>query len=205
MLLLWFCGPVVSGWRSVRECRRFVLRCCFFFGLFAMQRNFLLSVERERGVSHRRISIIINNRSGAGGARACTAKGGVSRPGARVLRLLLAAMGDDAERARAPCHDRAALGLAGLTTLKAKRPAAERPAAEATDRAADAELAPTSDDTIILAIDEGAEAIAGGGAAEEVAAAAQVIASLSGGMFVYLYIRILAVLCVREGVLSVLG
>ena len=80
-------------------------------------------------------------------------QGGVSRPGARVLRLLLAAMGDDAERARAPRHDRAALGLAGLTTPKAKRPAAERPAAErpaaerpaaeATDRAADAELAPT--------------------------------------------------------------
>ena len=96
--------------------------------------------------------------------------------------------------------------LAGLTTLKAKRPAAERHAAEATDRAADAELALTSDGTIILAIDEGAEAIAGGGAAEEVAAAAQVIASPSGGMFVHLYIRILAaVLRVREGVLSVLG
>ena len=114
-------------------------------------------------------------------------------------------MGDDAERARAPHHDRAALGLAGLTTLKAKRPAAERPAAEATDRAADTELALTSDGTIILAIDECAEAIAGGGAAEEVAAAAQVIAPPSGGMFVHFYIRILAVLCVHEGVLSVFG
>jgi hypothetical protein len=134
-----------------------------------------------------------------------TLSGGGSQLGARVLRLLLAAMGDDAERARAPRHDRAALGLAGLTPLKAKRPAAERPAAEATDRAADAELVPTSDDTTILAIDEGAEAIAGGGAAEEAAAAAQVIASPSGGMFVHLYIRILAVLCIREGVLSVLG
>ena len=78
-------------------------------------------------------------------------------------------------------------------------------AAEATDRAADAELVPTSDGRVILAIDDGAEEIAGGGAAEEAAAAAQVIASPSGGMFVHLYIRILAVLCVREGVLSVLG
>jgi hypothetical protein len=130
---------------------------------------------------------------------------GGSQLGARVLCLLLAAMGDDTERARAPRHDRAALGATVLTPLKSKRPAAERPVAEATERAADAEPAPASDDTIVLAIDEGAEAIAGGGAAREVAAVAQMIASPSGGTFVHLYIRISAVLCVREGVLSVLG
>ena len=134
-----------------------------------------------------------------------TLSGGGSGLGARVSRLLLAAMGDDAERERAPGRGRAALGPTGLTPLKAKRRAAEQPAADATEGAADAEPAPASDATIVLAIDEGAEAIAGGGAAREVAAAAQVIASPSGGTFVHLYIRILAVMCVREGVLSVLG
>ena len=134
-----------------------------------------------------------------------TLSGGGSGLGARVSRLLLAAMGDDAERERAPGRGRAALGPTGLTPLKAKRRAAEQPAADATEGAADAEPAPASDDTIVLAIGEGAEAITGGGAAREVAAAAQVIASPSGGTFVHLYIRVLAVLCIREGVLSVLG
>ena len=40
---------------------------------------------------------------------------------ARVRRqLLIGAMGDDAERARAPRHDRAALGPTGLTPVKRK-------------------------------------------------------------------------------------
>ena len=80
-------------------------------------------------------------------------------------------MGDDAERARAPRHDRAALGPTGLTPVKSKRAATEPAAAGGAAGAADAEPAPGSADTIVMADSEPAEAIAGGGVAGAAAAA----------------------------------
>ena len=80
-------------------------------------------------------------------------------------------MGDDAERARAPRHDRAALGPTGLTPVKSKRAATEPAAADGAAGAADAEPAPGTDNTIVMADSEPAEAIAGGGAAGAAAAA----------------------------------
>ena len=63
--------------------------------------------------------------------RACTAKGGGgSRPGARVVRLLLGAMADGSGDDGGGIRQRAALGPSGLTPLKAKRPAAEQPTDE---------------------------------------------------------------------------
>ena len=112
-------------------------------------------------------------------------RGGVSRPGARVRRQLIVAMGDDAERARAPRHDRAALGPTGLTPVKSKRAATEPAAADGAAGAADAGPAPGSADTIVMADSEPAEAIAGGGvagaaAAAEAPAAAAVVSDSSG-------------------------
>ena len=80
-------------------------------------------------------------------------------------------MGDDAERARAPRHDRAALGPTGLTPVKSKRAATEPAAADGAVGAADAEPAPGSADTIVMADSEPAGAIAGGGVAGAAAAA----------------------------------
>ena len=80
-------------------------------------------------------------------------------------------MGDDAERARAPRHDRAALGPTGLTPVKSKCAATEPAAADGAAGAADAEPAPGTDNTIVMADSEPAEAIAGGGAAGAAAAA----------------------------------
>ena len=96
-------------------------------------------------------------------------------------------MGDDAERARAPRHDRAALGPTGLTPVKSKRAATEPAAAGGAASAADAEPAPGSADTIAMADSEPAEAeaIAGGGvagaaAAADTPAAAAVVSGSSG-------------------------
>ena len=80
-------------------------------------------------------------------------------------------MSDDAERARAPRHDRAALGPTGLTPVKSKRAATEPAAADGAAGAADAEPAPGTDNTIVMADSEPAEAIAGDGAAGAAAAA----------------------------------
>ena len=94
-------------------------------------------------------------------------------------------MGDDAERARAPRHDRAALGPTGLTPVKSKRAATEPVAAGGAAGAADAEPSPGTDNTIVMADSEPAEAIAGGGvagaaAAADAPAAAAVVSSSSG-------------------------
>ena len=114
--------------------------------------------------------------------RACTAKGGVSRPGARVLRLLLGAMADGSGDDGGGIRQRAALGPSGLTPLKAKRPAAEQPTDEGAERAAGDEPAPSSDSTIVMAIDEDAGAIAGSGTAPAAAApAAPAAAAVSAG------------------------
>ena len=67
-----------------------------------------------------------------------TLSGGGSGLGARVSRLLLAAMGDDAERERAPGRGRAALGPTGLMSVKSKRAATEPAAAGGAAGAADA-------------------------------------------------------------------
>ena len=80
-------------------------------------------------------------------------------------------MDDDAERARAPRHDRATLGPTGLTPVKSKRAATEPAAADGAAGAADAEPAPGTDNAIVMADSEPAEAIAGGGAAGAAAAA----------------------------------
>ena len=69
-------------------------------------------------------------------------------------------------------RQRAALGPSGLTPLKAKRPAAEQPTDEGAERAAGDEPAPSSDSTIVMAIDEDAGAIAGSGTAPAAAAPA---------------------------------
>ena len=114
--------------------------------------------------------------------RACTAKGGVSRPGARVLRLLLGALADGAGDDGDGWRQRAALGPSGLTPLKAKRPAAEQPTDEGAERAVGDEPAPSSDSTIVMAIDEDAGAIAGSGTAPAAAApAAPAAAAVSAG------------------------
>ena len=79
-------------------------------------------------------------------------------------------------------RQRAALGPSGLTPLKAKRPAAEQPTDEGAERAAGDEPAPSSDSTIVMAIDEDAGAIAGSGTAPAAAApAAPAAAAVSAG------------------------
>ena len=109
-------------------------------------------------------------------------QGGVSRPGARVVRLLLGAMADGSGDDGGGIRQRAALGPSGLTPLKAKRPAAEQPTDEGAERAAGDEPAPSSDSTIVMAIDEDAGAIAGSGTAPAAAApAAPAAAAVSAG------------------------
>jgi hypothetical protein len=79
-------------------------------------------------------------------------------------------------------RQRAALGPSGLTPLKAKRPAAEQPTDEGAERAVGDEPAPSSDSTIVMAIDEDAGAIAGSGTAPAAAApAAPAAAAVSAG------------------------
>ena len=79
---------------------------------------------------------------------------------------------DELARARAPRSDRAALGPTGLTPQKAKRSALAEAEADGTVADADLEPAPSSDATIIMAVDDGAEAMRSGSAAAADAGAA---------------------------------
>ena len=94
-------------------------------------------------------------------------------------------MADDSGDNGGGIRQRAALGPSGLALLKAKRPAAEQPTDEGAERATGDEPTPSSDSTIVMAIDEDTGPIAGSGTAPVAAApaapAAAAVSAASSG------------------------